>query len=274
MSTSSISTTPTSTRHSRLLAHTFLLISTNSLTLCLLYTLQISPSKQHFGFSAKLAVLQISWLVASGLVLVVSLCYLVSSYYRGHQRRMVAAAAGHDLERRPASTFSRALELAGGGRGRNPPSPTLVLEGGGMDVVREKERRHGPVYYTQQKPLPPNPPAENGDEDEDEKRRRAEPWQRTPGAAAAAASVVDNLLRVPRNPLIRPGTAIYPGYNTDASAILPFGQVNVSSGGGAPGVRVGAQGGAVDDDNDNESVFSSQPLYANSELRGVIGRYL
>ncbi|RPA97906.1 hypothetical protein L873DRAFT_1790620 [Choiromyces venosus 120613-1] len=312
MSTSSTSTTQTSTRNFRLVAHAFLLISTNSLTLCLLYSAHISPSKQHFGFSTRLAILQTTWLIISGLVLVVSLCYLISSYYRGHQRRMIAAAARHDLEtgvrievgrgggggggggssavrrgetgliagppyelqRRPASIFARALAFArrgGGGAGRDsPPSPTLVLEGGGMNVVREKERRHGPVL-PRNKPLPPNPPTEGGGEDdelEQQRRRRVESWQQAP--VTIAPPLVNNFLRVPRKPVGRPGSSIYQAYGSGTSGILPFGQPSMSSGGSAPGVRVGEQDGIGDDESDS---LGSQPLYANGELREVIGRY-
>jgi len=200
---------------------------------------------------------------------------------RGGRRRReeteLIAGPPYELQLRPASIFTRALGLArgeggggGGGGGRNPPSPTLLPEGGGMNAVREKERRHGLVYALQ-KPLPPDPPTE--DEDEDEQRQREEHWQQAP--AAAEPLVVDNLLGTPQNTPARPGVALYPGYNTSSSAILPFEQANVSSGGGPSGVRVGVQGREVDGGggNDNKSP-NSQPLYANSELREVIGRYL
>ena len=82
------------------------------------------------------------------------------------------AGPPYELQLRPASVFTRALGQAreGGGGGRNTPNPTLLLpEGGGrgMNVVRERERRHGPVYSLQ-KPLPPNPPTEVEEEEEEE----------------------------------------------------------------------------------------------------------
>jgi len=186
------------------------------------------------------------------------------------------AGPPYELQLRPPSIFTRALGRArggggggGGGGGRNPPSPTLRSEGGGMNVVREKERRHGPVYALQ-KPLPPDPPT---DEDEDEQLRRADHWQQAP--AAAVPLVVDNLSRTPQNAYTRPGVPLYTSYNTSSSAILSFEQVNVSSGGGPSGARVGMQGRVVDDgDGNNNESPGSQPLYANSELREVIDRYL
>ncbi|PUU79278.1 hypothetical protein B9Z19DRAFT_1125378 [Tuber borchii] len=141
-----------------------------------------------------------------------------------------------------------------------------------MDVVRERERRHGPVYALQ-KPLPPNPPMEAEDEEEeDEQGRMAEHWQQGP---TAVPPVVNKSLRIPQNPSTRPGPAVYPGYSTDTSQILPFDQGNASSENRPPGARVSVQGRVADgsDGKDNESP-SSQPLYANSELREVIGLYL
>lgn len=194
------------------------------------------------------------------------------------------AGPPYELQLRPASVFTRALgqarEGGGGGEGRNPPNQTLLLpEGGGrgMNVVRERERRHGPVYALQ-KPLPPNPPteAEEEEEEEDEQQRMPEHWQQAP-TTTAVPPVVNNSLRIPQNPSIRFAAAVYPGYSTGTSAILPFEQGNASSGGDhrPPGARVSVQGRVADggDSNDNESP-GSQPLYANSELREVIGRYL
>jgi len=199
---------------------------------------------------------------------------------RGRSRREeetgLIAGPPYELQLRPASVFTRALGLAREG-GRNPPNPTLLPEGGGMNVVRERERRHGPVYALQ-KPLPPNPPTEaedeeeEEDEDEDEQPRMAEHWQQAP---TTVPPVVNKLLRIPQNPSTGFGAAVYPGYSTGTSAILPLEHVNISSGGGPTGARVGVQGRVADGDdgNDNESP-GSQPLYANSELREVIGRYL
>lgn len=56
-----------------------------------MYVFGISPSPQRFGFSTRLATLQLAWLIVSGFALISSLSYLVGCHYsrRSEQQNIV-----------------------------------------------------------------------------------------------------------------------------------------------------------------------------------------